>query len=153
MDIRYRIMKKGDEHRACALVETVFNELVAPGYSPEGIGEFFKYASPEAMAARSDTGQVAVVAEHEGDMVGVIEMVAYSHVSLLFVGRRGQGIARELFRIALEACRSMNPELSEVTVNSSTYARAAYEKLGFTPTGPQQEKSGIVFVPMVCNVN
>jgi len=153
MDVRYKMMEKGEETRVCSLVEKVFNELVAPGYGPEGIREFFKYANPEALARRADSGQVVVVAEQGEEMVGVIEMITCSHVSLLFVSRRGQGIAKELFRLAMEACRSMQPGLTHVTVNSSTYARAAYEKLGFQGTGPQQEKGGIVFVPMVCAVD
>ena len=36
-----------------------------------------------------------------------------------------------------------------ITVNSSPYAVDAYERLGFCKKGEQQEKDGIIFVPMI----
>jgi len=41
-----------------------------------------------------------------------------------------------------------NENVTRVTLNSSFYAVKAYEQMGFVITGEQQEKDGIVFIPM-----
>ena len=142
-------MEKGEEATVCSLVERVFNEFVAPDYGAEGVETFFRYAAPAALAARSGPGQVIVVAERASEIAGVIEMVNHNHISLLFVSRRRQGIARELIRTAVETCRDRQPDIREITVNASPYAESAYGRLGFRPLGPVRQKSGIIFVPMV----
>lgn len=150
--MQYRFMKPGEESKICSLVENVFNELVAPDYGPEGINEFFRFADPDALAGRSGQGQVVVVAEQGTEIAGVIEILNHDHIAMLFVSRRGKGIAKKLAGMAIETCRRRRPGLSRITVNASTYAVPVYQRMGFDSTGPKQEKNGIVFVPMACTL-
>ncbi len=147
-DIEYRFMRPGEEVAACALVKAVFDRHVAADLGPEGLAEFFRFANPQAMAARSGPEQVLLVAVHDGQLVGVLEVRGGSHLALLFVSLTGRGIARELLRMAITECRARQPHLSAVTVNSSLYAQPIYQRLGFRDTGPARTINGIVHVPM-----
>jgi GNAT superfamily N-acetyltransferase len=147
-DIEYRFMRPGEEPAACALVKTVFDQFVAADLGPEGIAEFLRFANPQAMAARSGPEQVLVVALHDGQLVGVLEVRSGSHLALLFVSLTGRGIARELLHRAVAECRARQPNLAAITVNSSLYAQPIYRRLGFLDTGPERTINGIVHVPM-----
>ena len=152
MNITYRFMRQGEEGRVCALVERVFNEFVAPDYSPEGVEEFFKFADSAALRERAGEHRIVLLAEEGTELAGVLEARDCSHISLLFVERKflRKGIATELVRLAIRECRKRLPDLRSVTVNSSPFAVPAYRKMGFLETGPSREVSGIIFVPMVC---
>jgi len=73
-----------------------------------------------------------------------------AHISLLFVTKahHQKGIAKQLFHFVLETLKA-DPSVTQITVNSSPYAVKAYEHLGFVKTGEQQEKDGILFIPMM----
>ena len=58
-----------------------------------------------------------------------------------------QGIARQLFDTVISEL-TINPDNKEITVNSSPYAVVVYKHLGFIKTAEQQEKNGMLFVPM-----
>lgn len=146
--ILFRFMKQGEEAKVCSLIKEVFNEFVAPDYGPDGIEEFFKFANADALAIRFRPDQFVMVAEQGEELFGIIEMVSYNHISLLFVSRRGEGIAKELIRMAIEECLKRQPDLKQITVNSSPFAERVYRRMGFEATGPKQKKNGIIFVPM-----
>jgi len=150
--IKYRFMRLGEELKVCALVAEVFNEFVAPEYGQDGIDEFFKFANAEAMAGRTSPEQFVMVAEIGTEIGGMIEMVRYDHISLLFVSRRSKGIAKRLLTLAIKECSKRQPDLKEITVNSSPYAEPVYRAMGFQTTGPLQKKNGIIFVPMSCRL-
>jgi SAM-dependent methyltransferase/GNAT superfamily N-acetyltransferase len=135
---------------ACELVARSFGEFVAPDYSPEGAAEFLRFAMPAAMLERVQGGGFVLVAEETGVLAGVAEFREDSHIALLFVDRPHQrrGIARELVRRGVDLCRSRQPGLTQITVNSSPYAIPVYLRLGFSATGPEQEVHGIRFTPM-----
>ncbi len=145
-------MEKGEEAKVCSLVETVFNEFVAPDYEAEGINEFFKFANSLALAERAGSDQIVIVAEQGSNIVGIIEMRNCEHIAMLFVSFRGKGIAKELINRSVEECRNRKPGLKRITVNSSPFAEPFYSRMGFTPTGPFQKKNGITFEPMVRDV-
>ena len=71
-------------------------------------------------------------------------------IALMFVAARFQrcGIARELLKRSISHARPAKPGLDRVTVNSSRFGVAIYEKLGFRQTGPERTINGIVFIPM-----
>ena len=71
----------------------------------------------------------------------------------MFVGKAHQrkGIARQMFQVVLEELQKKK-RVTQITVNSSPYAVKAYERLGFVKTQEQQEKDGILFVPMRCQL-
>ena len=53
-----------------------------------------------------------------------------------------------MFHFVLEELKK-DKSLTQITVNSSPYAVKVYERLGFMKTGEQQEKNGILFIPMM----
>ena len=152
MNTTYRFMRQGEEERVCALVERVFNEFVAPDYSPEGVEEFFKFAAPAALRNRNGEHHMVILAEEETELAGVLEARDCNHISLLFVERKfhRKGIAKALLRQAAVECLRRRPDVRMITVNSSPFAVPAYRKMGFLETGPSREVNGIIFVPMVC---
>jgi GNAT superfamily N-acetyltransferase len=150
----YRLMTPEDIPEVNDLVVRVFDEFVAPDYVAEGVREFLKYVTPEALLSRSQANHFALVAAELNQIVGMIEVKDNDHVSMLFVDKafQGRGIARELWRHALGICRSNQPGLKQVTVNSSPFAVPIYEKLGFRPQGGKQVKNGIEFYPMAIDL-
>ncbi len=135
---------------AIDLARAAFNKYIAPEYSQQGIDEFMKTASPEAMAERLQKGNFAYIAELDGTLAGIIEVRDGSHISLFAVdpSHLRHGIGRRLFETAAWRITSTNPGIPSITVNSSPFAVPIYTRLGFKPTGPQQQINGIVFTPM-----
>lgn len=149
--LTYRPLSAKDTLEVSELAACVFNELVAPEYSSEGVQEFHRYIQPSAFRARAQTNHFSLISLEQDKVVGVIEMRGHNHVSLLFVAPEFQrrGIAKELLRRALQICRANEPRLSEISVNSSSYAVPIYERLGFRRAGGRQVRNGIGFLPMV----
>ena len=150
-DVRYRAMQAGEAEAVSALIRASFDEFIGPDYEgEEGIAEFRRFAAPEALAARAAGDHLVRVATVDGALAGMIEMREHNHVALLFVDKAYQrrGLARGLLEAALADARAVDPDVERVTVNSSRYGVAAYEKLGFRQTGPERSVNGIVFIPM-----
>ena len=149
-DIRYRVMEPGEEAAVSALVLSAFDEYIAGDYTPEGVREFRRYASPEAIRERVSQDHRVLVAKTEHGIAGMVEIRAGNHIALLFVDRvyHHQGVARALLRHALAQITQAAPGLERVTVNSARYGVPAYERLGFRQTGPERTVNGIRFIPM-----
>ena len=150
-EIDIRVAGSADIEDVARLVADVFGRDVAPGYKPEGVAEFSRYAASGRLAGRLREGHVILVAK-DGlrELVGMVEVRDFSHVSMLFVtgSMQRRGIGRDLVTRAVEMCRERNPDASTVTVNASPNSVAAYERFGFRSSGGEQERNGIRFVPM-----
>jgi GNAT superfamily N-acetyltransferase len=141
--ILYRQPEPFETAAVSALAREVFDQFVASCYQPEGVTEFHRYSSPEALSQRHDSGHVTFVAEQSGELVGMLHLRKPSHVSMLFVQAAHQrsGVARGLLAAAGDTgC--------QFTVSSSPNAVAAYERLGFRVTDSEQCVHGIRFIPM-----
>lgn len=150
----FEYMKSGEETEVSSLVWNVFSEFEAPDYKQEGIEKFKRFILPEQIKDNSDAGKLRVICcKNNSEIIGVIAIRDNSHISLLFVQKEyhRQGIASKLFKIATEKCCKTNPELKNITVNSSPYAVMIYEKMGFERTDTEQEINGIRFIPMNFN--
>jgi GNAT superfamily N-acetyltransferase len=147
-DLTIRCMRPGEEGEVRALVARVFNEFVAPDFPPEGVGEFFRYARPEAMAERAKAGDTVLVAEDRDRLVGMLELRGLDHIAMLFVETQGRGAGRRLVERALQICREGAPELERVAVHASRYAVPVYRRLGFEAEGPERTENGITYLPM-----
>ena len=154
-ELRYRAMRPGEAGAVSALILASFDEFIGPDHTADGIAEFRKFAAPEAIAARAADDHLVRVATADGVLAGMIEVREHNHVALLFVDKayQGQGVARGLLRAALADARAADPDVERVTVNSSRYGGAAYEKLGFRQTGPERAVNGIVFIPMAMRLD
>jgi GNAT superfamily N-acetyltransferase len=151
----YRLMQPTDILAVSKLLARVFNEFIAPEYSSQGIQAFHRYIQPTELLARQQKHHFALICVARDRIVGVIEVRNCNHISLLFVAPEFQrrGIAKELFRRALQICLSRKPFLLQISVNSSAYAVPIYEKLGFRQTGEKQIINGIGFIPMMLKLS
>jgi len=137
------------------MIGKVFGEFVAPGYEQKGVDTFLDYAEASAMAKRLESdSHFGFTSKDENRIAGYIEVRGNEHISLMFVDKEYhiKGICRELFGLAKSECLIRNPELKQISVNSSPYAVTVYERLGFSAIDVEQEKNGIRFVPMSVNV-
>ena len=93
---------------------------------------------------------IKIVYDENNIIVGVLSTRDITHISLLFVDKNHhrRGIAREMLNVVLDDLKKRE-DVPCITVNSSPYAVDAYERLGFCEKGEQQEKDGIIFVPMI----
>ena len=153
-DAIYREMRVGDVDAVVDLVTQTFNAFIAPGYSAEGVQHFLSGMESEKFLKRAQEGVLFLVAEIGDKIVGVISIRISdhsNHIRLLFVDGEyhRRGIARQLLEKALEIRRGCDPTISEITVKSSPYAVAIYEKLGFQKLGPERVENGMRFIPMV----
>ncbi|BBB92600.1 MAG TPA: GNAT family N-acetyltransferase [Methylomusa anaerophila] len=157
-DLKYREMRPDEIQQVSDMVKAVFDQFVAPGFSQQGVCEFYKYVQPERILQRlQEDLSFILLAENLGNMgngdkkiVGVIEMKRACHVALLFTDGNYHrlGVAKTLFQLSLDKLRATGLKVNICTVNSSPYAVEAYKRLGFCPTKCEQEKYGVRFVPM-----
>ena len=145
--IIYRKIEPLETAAVAALAREVFDECVAPHYQPDGVLEFHQYASANALSKRHESDHVTLVAEHSGELVGMLHLRKPCHVAMLFVRSSVQqkGIGRKLLAAAGALVGYM---YREFTVNSSLNAVSAYEHLGFHAIGAKQCVHGIRFIPM-----
>lgn len=144
-----RPMRGEEVEEIFALVTRVFNQFEAPGYSPEGVCDFFLYANSASAVDRADSHAI-LVGEIKGVIKGMIEVRKPSHISLLFVDAaiQGYGFGRALYEAGVVFLLQESPELEKVTVNSSPYAVGFYKKMGFKAITEEQVIHGIRFTPM-----
>jgi GNAT superfamily N-acetyltransferase len=148
--ITYRKIRYGEEENACHLIMDCFGEFIAPGYSEEGITEFLKYVNPEFTRYRLANNNCMILAFDNNELVGVIEVRNYNHISLFFVRKEYQnkGIGKELNKLAINECKIFRPDIAVIEVHSSPYAVPIYEKLGFVQVSAEQVENGMRFTPM-----
>lgn len=109
----FRPMRVGEASAVSELVFSLFSEFVGSDYSEEGILEFKKFVSPEALELRGSENHSVWVAETGGILVGMIEIRDGNHVALLFVDKsyHRHGVAKDLLRAALKEVGSPGTEL------------------------------------------
>lgn len=132
------------------LVNRVFDEFEAPGYTEEGIRNFYKFANYNNIKIQLERNFKILVYEQNRKIVGMIGYRDYSHICLLFVEKEyhKQGIGKKLVEKTKEICQSKVSNLQEITVNSSPYGIDFYHKMGFVNTEKEQIVDGIRYTPM-----
>lgn len=147
----YRELTSDDLTEASGLVWNVFAEFVAPEYAEEGVETFRTFTEAQQLTQLLAGGRFFFLGCFDGlKLAGLIAIRDYNHISLLFVGKNYQrrGIAGQLFDKAKDRCLQANPQLREITVNSSPYAAGIYQRLGFKKTGDATVTDGMTFIPM-----
>lgn len=146
----YRPMRPGEEAVVVDLVLNVFSEFVAPRYSEEGVTEFKKFVTADALAKRVRAGDIVLLALSGRRIIGMIEVSENHHIALLFVQKSHQrrGIGGKLIRMSTEMCLQRQPDIRSITVNSSPNAFAAYQQLGFEAEENEKVVNGIRFIPL-----
>jgi len=131
-----------NRERALSLVLSVFMQYEAPDYSELGIRTFTDFINnKEATDSLQMYG-----AFMNGELVGVIAARNEgNHIALFFVDSKyhRQGIGRKLFEKVVTASTA-----DKITVNSSPFAVAVYQKLGFVPDCGEMLSDGLRYTPM-----
>lgn len=147
-----RRIKPEEVDNALALALEVFMQFEAPDYRPEGVDTFKRdIIQNDGFIADCKQGVCPIYAAFDGDkIIGIIGMRTKTHINLVFVKKEyhRQGVATAIFRFLLRDLLSENPELGEITLNSSPYGKPFYLHLGFVPLSEEKELNGIKFTPM-----
>ena len=130
------------------MIDRGFNAYVRDDFTSEGIEEF--YRAIRIMVFEHLPNHFIVVAESNSQIVGMIDVKENHHISIFFVepSYMGKGIGRGLLSHAIMLCQQNKPDFIELEVHSSPWAVPIYNKLGFEPTGPEQESRGIRYTQM-----
>jgi len=128
-----------------AICMAAFHEAVAPSLSAQGVATFTQVAAADAFAERLQGDNHILVAERDGDIVGVIELKEGRHLAMLFVDSacQGQGIGHALLQAVLPQLRA--PAMS---VRASLNAVPTYQRYGFVIDGEVGEFNGLVYQPL-----
>lgn len=127
-------MMNDQEQLITDVVGEVFDEFTAPGYSDKGVEVFKNFIQADEIKKSTDSAGMFAICCWDGKTpVGVIAVRDNNHICFLFVNKdyQQQGIERELLNRAIDKCRKIRPDLTEITVNSSPYAENIYKRLGF----------------------
>ena len=143
-----RLMRPGEESSICALVREVFDACVAGGFGDDGVQEFLRFAKPDAMAKRIRSGGFVMAAFYGDRPEGMLEFMQPDRVAMMFVRLRGRGIGKELLARTIGHLRTVDRELSTLTVHASCNAEPIYRRLGFHPVGDITADHGIIYIPM-----
>lgn len=144
-----RPIRDSDILPVAALLHQVALEFIVAEFSVEAASTFLRANDGEGIARNLAQGMLYHVAEIDGVLAGFVGMRGHQHVFHLFVGKawQGRGLARQLWAHARE-CAEAAGGAPPFTINASNYAVPAYEKLGFTRSGPTRELHGVFYNPM-----
>lgn len=147
--MRIRLATPDDASAISRLVCPLIARFIAHEYSTEGRQTLLSCFTADAIEGYLRGGYRFHVAEADGQIVGSVGVRDDRHLFNLFVGEpyQRQGVARALWDTAKTAAEPGNAGAG-FTVNSSRFAVPIYRSLGFVETGPPEERSGVVSVPM-----
>lgn len=152
MMYKIRKINKNEVKQAIALAYEVFMQFEAPDYSPEGVETFKRdVIENHEYIEKCELGICPIYAAFHGDkIVGIIGMKSETHINLVFTKKEyhHQGIATAIFQHLLNDLLKENPDLKEITLNSSPYGLGFYKHIGFVPQSDELEINGIRFTPM-----
>lgn len=137
---------------ALALALEVFMQFEASDYKPQGVETFKRdIIENEDFITDCKQGVCPIYAAFEDNkIIGIIGMRSKTHINLVFVKKEyhRQGVATAIFLFLLNDVLNENPDLKEITLNSSPYGKPFYLHIGFVPLSDEQEINGIRFTPM-----
>ncbi len=139
--------------QAMDLALEVFMQFEAPDYAPEGVAAFKRdIIENPTFIKNARQGICPIYGAFDGDKIVALMGMRSSktHINLVFTKKEyhRKGIATALLHYLLNDVLSENPELEELTLNSSPYGLPFYLHLGFVPLSDEREIDGIRFTPM-----
>ena len=147
--MRIRPGNPGDANAVASLIAS-FQAILTLEPSGAGAEQYLASVSEDAERQYLESPRYAyLIAELEGQMVGLVAMRDQKHLFHLFVAPAHQriGIARALWERARQLSLRAGP-ITEFTVNSSLNAVPVYGSFGFVPAGAVMQVHGIAFLPM-----
>ena len=153
-----RKIKENEVEEALSLAMEVFMQFEAPVYKPEGVETFKKdVIENDEFIENCKKGICPIYAAFDNNkIVGIIGMRASkTHINLVFTKKEyhHRGIATAIFNFLLNDLLAENPDLREITLNSSPYGLGFYKHIGFIALSDEQELNGIRFTPMKYIIN
>lgn len=153
-----RKIKENEVEEALSLAMEVFMQFEAPVYKPEGVETFKKdVIENDEFIENCKKGICPIYAAFDNNkIVGIIGMRASkTHINLVFTKKEyhHRGIATAIFNFLLNDLLAENPDLKEITLNSSPYGLGFYKHIGFIALSDEQELNGIRFTPMKYIIN
>lgn len=145
-----RRAREDEWYDAMALAWKTFLKFEACDYSERGVKSFQEFITDKVLYRMFIKGVYHLyIAVEEEKIVGIISLRDGKHISLLFVDEKNHrhGIGRELIAYLETIVKKEN--VPDLTVNASPYGVEFYHKVGFKDLGPEVEKDGIVYTPMV----
>lgn len=148
-DWRVRPGSERDAAAISALTLDLAKATLFDDCTPEGAARLCEAMLPAPTAARLHEGYRYWVAEHGGEVIGVIALRSPSHLYHLFVAQAWQrhGVARALWNALRDHVLSADAS-ARVTVNASRGAVTAYFRMGFVSDGPERCDYGVPAQPM-----
>ena len=148
-----RKINSSEAEEALDLAREVFLQFEAPDYPSEGTETFLRdIVQNDDFREKCRQGICPVYAAFDaGKMIGIIGMRANkTHINMVFTKKayHRQGVATSIFRYLLADRLREDPDLKEITLNSSPYGKPFYLHLGFVPLSAEQQMDGIRFTPM-----
>jgi RimJ/RimL family protein N-acetyltransferase len=144
---RLRNVRPGDETEIFRLEEATAEDALLQGEDPDPIALPVEDRAQWVKAVLQGEAWLAVAAEIEGRIVGLVEFRSHDfpllsrHVGRFFItieaGFRDRGIGRALLELMLDWCRE-NPRIEKVglgVLSTNARAIALYESLGFAEEG------------------
>jgi GNAT superfamily N-acetyltransferase len=138
------VIRRGTEADLPRVVELLARGAV-PGTSEEREAEPEQYRA--ALRDIDRSGSALLVAELEGEVVGVCQLIVFRHIQAgggrcaeiesvhVYPDRRGHGIGTALMRHAIERARALGCYRVQLTSNTVREdAHRFYESLGFAPS-------------------
>lgn len=138
---------------ALKLAWSTYMEFEAPDYALEGIETFKRdiMENEEFKIACCNGNNRMWGAFDENKIVGIFVMRGVSHICMVFTHRdyHRNGIGTNIFKQLLKDVKIHNPQVKELTLNSSPYGKPFYYHIGFMKVATEKTIDGIRFTPMV----
>ena len=150
--IEVRDATEEDAARISALLTALATEFIVGEFTEQGRLHLLAHLGVTEMEKRLKAAEYRFqVAEDGVVLAGVVAMRAGTHLfHYLFVAKSHQRtrLARRLWESARDDAIRRGNAAGRFTVNASSYAVPAYERLGFRCAGPVQQANGVRFQPM-----
>lgn len=153
MDFLVRRLRPEEVDSAMALAWDTFMRFEAPDYGPEGVETFRKDIIENERfleSCRNGSNRLWGAFDRE-TLAGIFGMRGKSHICLAFTryDYHRKGVATAIFQKLLADVRHENPELRQITLNSSPYGKPFYHHVGFRDADVEKTINGIRFTAMV----
>ena len=137
-----RKLQKDEFRQATDLALEVFMQTGKDDFNDDGLETFKSFVQNEDLM-----NELVIYGAFEADeLAGILGTKQMgTHISLFFIREdyRRKGIGRKLFDFAI-----LDNTVSQMTVNSSTYAVDIYRSFGFKQSDELQETNGLKYIPM-----
>ncbi len=135
---------------ACAdLLRHSAQQFITPEFEPDAATRFLANENEDKLRSIVNAGGYYAGAWWQQQLTGFVGVRAPDHIVHLFVDQQWhhRGIGTALLHYALASIR-LHSRPQRITVNSSTYALAFYQRAGFVCTDLKQCFDGVYYTPM-----